>query len=186
MDYEGNNCEIVLDISDDNIDIFAMMVYNNKIWYEYVNRSSGDYTNYISCFDLTTGENTKLKNGEIGLINNGFMYYTSCEEPNKLIRFNLSKYEDEVVINNDKILSAFDFYGDHILYSSGDLLYKYSDNENTPIFSIQDYFEDESYRIREIQCQDNRIFIKIGSGAFCQCIIEIDIDGNVIELIHED
>lgn len=186
MDYEGNNCEIVLDISDDNIDIFAMMVYNNKIWYEYVNRSSGDYTNNISCFDLTTGENTKLKNGEIGLINNGFMYYTSCEEPNKLIRFNLSKYEDEVVINNDKILSAFDFYGDHILYSSGDLLYKYSDNENTPIFSIQDYFEDESYRIREIQCQDNRIFIKIGSGAFCQCIIEIDIDGNVIELIHED
>ncbi len=58
--------------------------------------------------------------------------------------------------------------------------------KNTPIFSIQDYFEDESYRIREIQCQDNRIFIKIGSVAFCQCIIEIDIDGNVIDLIHED
>lgn len=129
MDYEGNNCEIVLDISDDNIDIIAMVVYNNKIWYEYVNRSSGDYTNKISCFDLTTSENTKLKNGEIGLINNGFMYYTSCEEPNKLIRFNLTKYEDEVVINNDKVLSAFDFYGDHILYSSGDLLYKHSDNE---------------------------------------------------------
>ena len=81
---------------------------------------------------------------------------------------------------------SFDFYEKYILYSSGDFLYKYSDNENTPIFSVQDYFEDESYRIREIQCQDNRIFIKIGSGAFYQCIMEIDIDGNVIELIHED
>ncbi len=37
-----------------------------------------------------------------------------------------------------------------------------------------------------IQCQDDRIFIRMGSGAFYQCIMEIDIDGNAIEVIHED
>ena len=61
-----------------------------------------------------------------------------------------------------------------------------NDNENTLIFSAENYFVNESYEIRDIQCQDNHIYILIGSGAFYQCIMEIDIDGNVIEVIHED
>jgi len=124
--------------------------------------------------------------GKIWIINNGYMYYTYYEESGKLLRFNLSNYEYEEVCRTDKDnLYAFDFYDDYILYSSGNSLYRLSDNENTLIFSTNDYSEKYD-RMDGIQCQDNCIFIKMGSGAFCQCIMEIDIDGNVIELIHED
>lgn len=158
-----------------------MVVYNKKIWFE---RSFDMYQIHeLAYFDIKTANSRELKENHLGYINNNYMYYS---EGKSLYRVNLYDFECESIINIGNYLMSFDFYEKYILYSSGDFLYKYSDNENTPIFSVQDYFEDESYRIREIRCQDNRIFIKIGSGAFCQCIMEIDIDGNVIELIHED
>ncbi len=95
----------------------------------------------------------------------------------------MSDYEYEIVCetDNNQSLLAYNFYGDYILYTSGNSLYRLSDNENASVYSVQ-----EGYEIGGIQCQDNQIFINIGSGAFCQCIMEIDIDGNIIELIHED
>lgn len=180
--------ENVVFLSDD---IYDFVLYDNKIWYEYIDRGTENYTHIFVAFDLATGETTKFDNGGIGLINNGYMYY--IEDSNKLLRFNLSNYECEVVCesNGDSDIKldieAFNFYESYILYSSDGSIYKLSDNENTLIFSAQNFFDtDYSYRIANIQCQDNRIFIKIASGAFYQCIMEIDIDGNVIEVIHED
>lgn len=178
MDYNGDNIEHIF---NNPTKIWNMVVYNKKIWFE---RSFDMYQIHgLAYFDIKTANSRELKENHLGYINNNYMYYS---EGKSLYRVNLSDFECESIINIDSYLMSFDFYEKYILYSSGDFLYKYSDNENTPIFSVQDYFEDESYRIREIQCQDNRIFIKIGSGAFYQCIMEIDIDGNIIELIHED
>lgn len=179
MDYDGNNTEHIADIKNDVRD-FA--VYDDKIWYDY-NTDQG-----LAYYDLTTGETGDFDKGQIGIINNGYMYYTYYKEEGKLLRFNLSSYEYEVVCeakDNHSVFS-FDFYGDNILYSSGDSLYRLSDNENTPIFSTKDFFDNEGYYIDAIQCQDDRIFLEISCGAFYQCIMEVDIDGNIIKVIHED
>ena len=177
MDQSKSNSEAVIDLPE-NVEKYT--IYDNKIWYDY-KQGQG-----LSYYDLLTKKTVNFDKGKIGIINNGYMYYTYYEELGKLLRFNLSNYEYEEVCRTDKDnLYAFDFYDDYILYSSGNSLYRLSDNENTLIFSTNDYSEKYD-RIDGIQCQDNCIFIKMGSGAFCQCIMEIDIDGNVIELIHED
>ena len=177
MDQSKSNSEAVIDLPE-NVEKYT--IYDNKIWYDY-KQGQG-----LSYYDLLTKKTVNFDKGKIGIINNGYMYYTYYEELGKLLRFNLSNYEYEEVCRTDKDnLYAFDFYDDYILYSSGNSLYRLSDNENTLIFSTNDYSEKYD-RIDGLQCQDNCIFIKMGSGAFCQCIMEIDIDGNVIELIHED
>lgn len=168
------------------------VVYENKIWYEWWD-GVNDYG--LSFYDLVTGESKDYDEGRIGIINNGYMYYS---ESGKLMRINLSNCEYEFVcgvekdsnseISDQDTLWAFNYYGDYILYSLGNTLYRLSDNENTPIFSTGAYYENDGkgFYIYGIQCEDNRIFLKISSGAFYQCFMEIDIDGNIIEVIHED
>lgn len=180
MNQNKSNPEAVIDLPEGAREY---IIYDNKIWYDF-NKGQG-----ISYYDLTTGETKSFDKGKIGIINNGYMYYTYYEEPDKLLRFNLSSHEYEIVCEtkDNKRLFAFDFHKeDYVLYSSDSCLYKMNDDENTLIFSAENFFENEGYEIRNIQCQDNHIYILIGSGAFYQCIMEIDIDGNVIEIIHED
>ena len=179
MNQDKRNPEVVIELPES---ARKYIIYDNKIWYDY---STGQGLSY---HDLTTGETESFDKGKIGIINNGYMYYTYYEESDKLLRFNLSSHEYEIVCETEdnKHLFAFDFHKEYVLYSSGSCLYKMNDDENTLIFSTENFFENEGYEIRDIQCQDNRIFLKIGSGAFYQCIMEIDIDGNVVEVIHED
>ena len=186
MDQGKNNSEVVVDLPES---VEKYIVYDNKIWYDYSNKQG------ISYYDLEACKTENFDKGKLGIINNGYIYYTYYKEPGKLLRFNLSNYKYEEVCGTEKNpngkpseqdnMYAFDFYEDYILYSLGNLLYRYSDNENTLIFSAEDYSVKYG-RIDGIYCQDNRIFIKMCSGAFYQCIMEIDIDGNVIEVIHED
>ena len=178
MDYDGGNVEHVF---DNPTKIWDMTVYNEKIWFE---RSFDMYQIHgLACYDMKTTAVSELKENHIGYINNNYMYYSEGEA---LYRINLSNFACENIIKLDDYLISFDFHKDYILYSSGCCLYKMNDNENTLIFSAENYFVNESYEIRDIQCQDNHIYILIGSGAFYQCIMEIDIDGNVIGVIHED
>lgn len=164
----------------DNADKY--LIYDDKIFYDYYDREG------ISYYDTKTGETVDFNSGKIGIINNGCMYYTYYKESNKLLRFDLLDYKYKVVCEIDKsqYLLAFDFYKDSILYSSDNFLYRKDNYGENLIFSADDFFKSKGYEIRNIQCEDNRIFINIGAGAFYQCIMEIDIDGNVIEVIHED
>ncbi|MGN1085901.1 MAG: hypothetical protein ACI4Q5_02605, partial [Porcipelethomonas sp.] len=197
MDNDGSNTEVVVSLSDGEYNIGSTVIYDDKVWYDY----SGNQG--IAYYDLITGETNSFDKGKIGIINNGYMYYTYYEDSDKLFRFNLSTYEYEVVCDaktlpgfdsSEKLyLNAVNFYDDYILYgldSEGNgfhgYIYRMNENENTMIFSAKDFFNDEGYYILGIQCEGDRIFIRIGSGAFYQCFIEIDIDGNVIEVIHED
>jgi hypothetical protein len=180
MDYNGSNVEHIF---DNPTKIWDMTVHNEKIWFE---RSYEMYQIHgLAYYDMETGNAEHLQNSQMGYINNGYMYYLN----GSVYRLNLSNFDREIVIksSDDAHLFSFDFYEDSILYSDGNSVYRHNDNENTMIFSVCDYFDsDKYYQIREIQCQDNRIFLKIVQGAFYQCIMEIDIDGNVIEIIHED
>lgn len=177
MDYDGSN---IRHIFDNQTKIWDMTIYNDKIWFE---RSYDMYQIHgLAYYDMKTSVVGQLKENHMGYINNDYMYYFSSA----LYRMNLSDFKREEVIKLDDYLTSFDFYRNNILYSTGDSLYRMNDNENTLIISAEDFCENEDYQIRDIQCQDDRIFIKMGDGAFYQCIMEIDIDGNVIEVIHED
>lgn len=197
MDNDGSNTEVVVSLSDGEYNIGSTVIHDDKVWYDY----SGNQG--IAYYDLITGETNSFDKGKIGIINNGYMYYTYYQYSDKLFRFNLSTYEYEVVCDaktlpgfdsSEKLyLNAVNFYDDYILYgldSEGNgfhgYIYRMNENENTMIFSAKDFFNDEGYYILRIQCEGDRIFIRIGSGAFYQCFIEIDIDGNIIEVIHED
>lgn len=179
MDQDKNNTEKVIDLPED-VDNYT--IYDNKIWYDY-SRAEG-----FSYYDLITGETVDFNKGKVGIINNGYMYYTYHAESSGLMRFDLSSGEYEVVFETEKNqnLFAFNFYKDSILYCSGDSVYRYNDNEQKQIFSAEDHFNSEGYYMGGIQCEDDRIYIEICSGAFYHCIMEIDIDGNIIEVIHED
>ena len=178
MDYDGNN---VKHIFDNPTKIWDMTVYNEKIWFE---RSYEMYQIHgLTCYDMKTAAVIEFKEHHIGYINNNYMYYAKGKI---LYRINLSDFKYEKIVEADNHLMSFDFHKDYVLYSSGDSLYKMNDNENILIFSTESFFENEGYEIRDIQCQDDHIFLKIGSGTFYQCIMEVDIDGNIIEVIHED
>lgn len=154
-------------------------VYDDKIFYDY-NDADG-----ISYYDLKTGEIQNFDTGKVGIISNGYIYYRCF---NKFFRFDLSTFEYELMCEFEDTLDVaiYDAYEESILYSTEYLLYTFNNNEHNLIFSTLDFFGNEGYKIGGIQCQDNRIFLEIYSGAFYQCIMEIDIDGNVIEIIHED
>lgn len=167
---------VSLNLSDN---IGNYLLYDDKIFYDH-NDAEG-----ISYYDLKTGEIQNFDSGKVGIISKGYIYYR-CS--NKFFRFDLSTFEYELICEFEDTLDVtlFDAYDDSILYSTEYSLYAFNQNEHNLIFSTQDFLGNEGYRIDGIQCQDNRIFINIGSGAFYQCIMEIDIDGNVIEVIHDD
>lgn len=188
MDYNGKNLENVIDL-DSNYDVYDFAVYDDRIFCQYINRTydkaSKNFSYNFSVYDLQAEQRTELSNGGIGLINNEYMYYVDTENDYKLMRFSLLNYNCEQVCECK--MRHFDFFNDYILYSYGDSLYRMNETENAIIFSAGDYFNTGYiYEISSIQCQNNRIFINISSGPFFNCIMEIDIDGNVIEVIHED
>lgn len=178
MDYDGENIEHVF---DNPTKIWDMTIHNEKIWFE---RSYEMYQLHgLAYYDMKTDTISEFKDNHIGYINNNYMYYSDVKS---IYRINLSNFQYENIIKLDDYLIAFDLYKDGILYSSDEALYKMNDNENTLIFSTKSFLGNEGYYIKEIQCQNDRIFLRIGSGAFYQCIMEIDIDGNIVEVIHED
>lgn len=186
MDFDGNNLETVV-VLDNEYDIYDFSVYDEKIWYEYINRKSsektGDYSHKFAVYDLSTNQNSMLDNGGIGLINNDYMYYIDSQK--HLSRFNLSDYSCETVCDSE--VSAFDFNEGYILYSCDESVYRFNGTENTLIFSADKFFNtDYYYEISAIQCQNNHIFIEVTSGAYYTYLAEIDIDGTMLKKIHED
>jgi hypothetical protein len=181
MDYEGENISLVVKVEEYNAELQGFVVCDGKIWYECISREApGIPPTNFAVYDLETKEILKFDNGGIGLINNGYMYYT--DDDSKLYRLNLETYAIELIC--DAKIEMFDFSGDFILYATQDTLYKLNGKENKKILSANklgksDYFWN-------IQCQNDRIFVLGGSGAFYGYLAEIDINGQIIKKIHED
>lgn len=185
MDYNGKNITQIIKIAEkDSAGDFV--VYDNKIWYRYYHERKG----FFACYDLETEKILEFDRGDVGLINNGYMYYIEHnyeEKRNRLYRFNLETYSVELVCNAD--VQDFDFCGDYILYTvaenaySENTLYKMNLTENKKILSADQL--GNSNRIIRFQCEGDRIFV-LGGIYFYRYLAEIDIDGNTVKTIHEN
>ena len=191
MDYNFENDEAVIGFGENEIYLYDFIVYDNKIWYNYSD-GSGSKTKYPSsaaCLDLQTGETTNFDDWfMVGRINNGYMYYVYGENSEHLNRVNLQTGEPERVVDAEWLSDYnYDFYEDYILYSAeGDMLCKYNGEESEVVFTPDDIHPGEGFWLNGVQCQDGRIFVEIGSGAFYEEIVEVDIDGNILNIIPEE
>jgi len=115
------------------------------------------------------------------------MYYVYGENSEHLNRVNLQTGELERVLDASWLSDYnYDFYEDYILYSAeDDMLCKYNGEESEVVFTPDDIHPGEIFNLLGIQCQDGRIFVEIGLGAFYEEIVEIDIDGNILNIIPE-
>ena len=192
MDYNFENDEVVIEFGENEIYLYDFVVYDNKIWYNYCdNINEKNYCPcHFACYDMMTGETTEFDNRVlVGRINNGYMYYYDGHDFNMLNRFNMDTGEAERLFIADSPLyyNGYDFFEDYILYSAeGDMLCKYNGEENEVVFTPDNIHPSEKFSLLGVQCQDGRIFIEIGLGAFYVEIVEIDIDGNILNIIPEE
>ena len=146
-------------------------------------------------YDLVTRDRHEFDYGRIGSINNGYMYYVYPDKQT-LYRLNLSNYKEEKVLDGIDYLSirygqAICFFNNHFFYSKIEkqgngvpekyTLYRFGEDGNEPIFEAKD-----EYYVNSIQYHDDRLYLELGCGGFWLGIFEIDTDGNVIEVVHEN
>ena len=175
MDYTGDHLVPIVRLSEQEIEIYDFAVYNNMVWYEYIDRNKSDWgEKYFASYDLATEKQQVYDNGGIGLINNNFMYYLDSES--RICRFNFDTKHTELVCDDEVV--TFDFFTDSILYATKDILYKFSVDGCERILSI-DQLDDVNY-FSAIQCQNDRIFVSANSGVYHSCLYEIDVSGNII------
>ncbi len=197
-DYNWENTEDILEFDNDEVELYNFAVYDNKVWYNYTEQDSNiiRYPSNFACYDMQTEERKDFDEWAdnwaiVGRINNGYMYFVHGNEftKNKLYRFNMQNETVELVLKADFLTDRrYCFFGDYILYSEQDALYKYDGKEKSLIFKsdyIYDEEDDGEYTIVGVQCQDDRIFIEVALDPFNTDIIEIDIDGNVMNTISE-
>lgn len=195
MDYDGKNAKLITKIPNAPYYESALsniVVYRGKLWYSY------DGLDELWCYDFDktfTMFDLNMNNSEIDAVNNGYIYYT-VEDSNynhSLYRFNCDTYCTELVIDGDKEdydVGSFAFYNNNILftatnYTSGDSgLYKLTSQGIEKILSPNKLGKSED--IIDVWCIDDRLFT-MGVFEVCvHCLAEIDIDGNVLEIIRED
>lgn len=193
MDYDGKNSKLITKIP--NAPYFEsalsnIVVYRGKLWYYYEDD--------LWCYDFDktfTKFELDMSNSEIEAVNNGYIYYT-VEDSNhnhSLYRFNCDTYCNELVIDGneeDYDVGSFAFYKNNILftatnYTSGDSgLYKLNSQGIEKILSPNKLGKSDG--IIDVWCIDDRLFTMGVFELNVHCLAEIDIDGNVLEIIHED
>lgn len=195
MDYDGKNSRLITKIPNDiyyESALSNIVVYRGKLWYSYGDADElwcYDFDKTFTMFDLN------MNNSEIDAVNNGYIYYT-VEDSNhnhSLYRFNCDMYCTELVIDGneeDYDVGSFAFYKNNILftatnYTSGDSgLYKLNSQGIEKILSPNKLGKSDG--IIDVWCIDDRLFTMGVFELNVHCLAEIDIDGNVLEIIHED
>lgn len=185
-DYEGGEAELVLK-TDDLSEKF--MVDGDRIYYDRISPGTGTvyYNEGCGIYDMKSESFIALKDGRIGRINNGYMYYLSDDN---LMRMDIESYVTEFVC---EAVSEFEFCGDAIFVRSilGDedsgSIFKLVNGEKQKVFDAAGFFgNDNYYDIDAIQYEGGRIFIKISSGPYYSYIAEIDAYGNIIRKFYEN
>ena len=188
MDYSGNNSkrtvEIPVELHVDSIHS-NFIVYRGKLWYSYDDFFK-EYYYPLWCYDFD-GTFTKFDNGGLEAVNNGYLYYKDKDD--KLYRFNCETFSAEPVCENIDVLN-YSFYKNSVLCTTyddnddGRGLYRIHSNDKRKILSPKQL--DLSEYISVVSCSEDRIFITGDSGLFYTCLAEIDINGNIIKIIHKD
>ena len=191
MDYNGQNPKPIVEIpdelySDDGSPKF--IVYRGNLWYCY-DRDVKDHYYPLWCYDFDKTF-TRFDNGGLDAVNNGFLYYQEPYPADQyLYRFNCETYTVERIGDSASIFD-YAFSDNHIFHISFDSsgstshLYRMNQKENEKILSPESLRH--SNDLLCISCVDNRIFVTGHEGLFYSCLAEIDSDGNIIRIIHED
>ena len=129
-----------------------------------------------------------------GTLNNGWFYYTVMDEEyhNSLYRFNCETFSVELVCDDINIWS-YSFCRNYILCTTfdddeGGRLFRIGSGGSEKILSGKQISPsgDPSGDILVVSCTDDRIFVTGAPDPSYTWLAEVDIDGNVIEIIHDD
>lgn len=196
--YGGDRSDVcTLNVPYENMGNFV--VYKDKLLYYYtVKDKSGQYRNRFVCRDLNIPQKETIYEHDSlrimyynGYINNGYMYFSGAfNNSYRLIRFDIESQQFEYVCNpqNGEFIDAnrFNFIDESIIYvkSFSSSVYILNENECKEIFNASDFLNDYG-GVTAIQCTDGHIYLELNSEKGI-IILEIDIDGNIIEVIHDD
>ncbi len=195
-DYEGRNRTDVCVLNVPYKNMGNCIVYEDKLLYNY---AVTEEQHRFACRDLnipqkeTVYEDVYLNSYYGNYINNGYMYFVDKHADNRLVRFNIDSQKFEFVCHpqSGELIEAlnYNFIDDYLIYNNYDdesKIFIMNDDECKEIFDVNDYFGGNyyNYYIENIQCTDGRIFVTAFSGGFGIMIFEIDINGNMIEVIH--
>lgn len=179
MDYNGKNRKRILTL-DGAGNMRRYMVSGSRIYYWYYDfKAAAEYQNVFGIYDMETGEHIRLRDGKIGRINGGYMYYIE-ENSYDLMRMNLEDYTIERVCRN---VRCYDFQRDSIIYAIWNDdehgVYRLNNEGSTQLFTTGDIsgFQSDAW-ITGIQCRDDEIILKITS--------QIIGDGNYTSLVGTD
>lgn len=199
-DYEGRNRTDICTLKVPYENMRNFVIYEDKLLYDY---SIGEDQRRFACCDLnipqkeTVYEDVNLYSYYGNYINNGYMYFIDNYDHYRLKRFNIENQRFEFVCNpqSGELIEAleYNFIDDYLIYhpkvdnyEDEGKIFIMNDDECKEIFDASEYFGTDGslYYIGDIQCTDGHIFVTAYSGGFGILIFEIDIDGNVIEIIH--
>ncbi len=182
MDYSGKKRKRVLTIGDD-LYSRTIKISGSQIYYYYCDyEAAAEYQNAVGIYDMETDEHIKLKDGVMGRINEGYMYY--LKENRELMRMNLDDYTIERVCGN---VRDYDFQDDSIIYTMWNVdtpnscLYRLDDNGSTKMFSVSDIpgFKSGDW-ITGIQRHDDEIILRIRDTDGYASLIGTDRQGGLI------
>jgi len=186
--YDGGNIQKVMQLDESAVEIESIMVYKNKILYEYINNIEPNANTHFAVYDTITQEIFMFDRGGMDLINGDYSYYmnnrtrSGTEYDGLLYRFDCNTFSIEQI--SSARIEAYGFFDDYLLYATEGILYRLNDNENKKILSISQ-LGDANY-FMGIQVQNGQIFIQGGAGAYYVYLAEINIDGTIVRKIHED
>lgn len=177
MNYDSNNLKLIVKIPEELYSNWLgskkFVVYRGLIWY---------YNSELEVFwsyDIESGVFTKFNEGGLSAINNGYLYFWKYDELSKestLWRLNTETYYVEKVSEFDAHTIAF--YKDNILLQSVCEIRKVNLQGETKILEDSQVGDAEYFGFGDIATYKDRIIIQFGEE-----IIEIDIDGNIVNRI---
>ena len=193
-DYDGINSELIVEIPDelytDSHDCKYLrgcrfVVYHGSIWYHhcsYFDKVDVPFWSYNLETKVFTQIDTGIYQAELEAVNNGYLYLSGRHG---FWRLNTDNYCIEQV--SEWTCYSVNFFDDNILFiTSKNEVYKINSDGMIKILdeSNKEFGYDEPYYYR-ISTYKDRIFLNVTSGAYYSKIVEIDLDGNIIEVICE-
>lgn len=182
MDYSGKKRKRVFTLDGAAYGRTIRIIGSKIYYYCYDWDAPAEYQNTYGIYDMETDEHIKLKDGMIGRINGGYMYYLT--EQGDLMRMDLDDYNIERVCEN---VRDYDFQEDSIIYTMMNVdapkscLYRLDDNGSTKMFSMEDIpgFKSGDW-ITGLQCHDDEIILRIKDSDGYASIIGTDQQGGLI------
>lgn len=187
MDYESGQTKQIVTIPDELFymeGLNRLVVYQGKMWYFCDKYEKNPYP--LWCYDFN-GTFTKFDKGGISAVCNGYLYYIDENKDNALYRFNCDTYSLELVSDSEYVESIA-FFDNCVFYTGWDQstdtagLYRLNGKEKKRIMSPDELENSEGFM--NVVCSQKRLFVTGYTALKNTCIAEIDMDGNIKDIIY--